>query len=70
MNGTRAIYRNRGSTEPQARIIMVLPKQEVDAIDAWGGPAGMPSRTSAVRHLIQKGLEAIGQSKPATGQGS
>ncbi len=41
------------------RVVVVMPKDEAEAVDQWGIPAGMPSRTSAVRYLLQKGLEAV-----------
>jgi len=41
------------------RVVVLMPKDEADAIDGWGIPAGMPSRTSAVRFLLKKGLETV-----------
>jgi len=52
-------YRRRDREEEQSRVVVVMPKEEADAIDAWGVPAGMPSRTSAVRFLVKKGLESL-----------
>ncbi|MGE7415434.1 hypothetical protein [Methylobacterium tarhaniae] len=40
------------------RVVIEMPKEEVDAVDKWGVPAGMESRTAAVRALLRKGLEA------------
>ena len=43
------------------RVVLQMPiaEADADAVDNWGIPAGMPSRTSAVRYLLQKGLEAV-----------
>jgi hypothetical protein len=41
------------------RVVVHMPKDEADAIDGWGIPAGMPSRTSTVRFLLKKGLESV-----------
>lgn len=41
------------------RVVVLMPKDEADAIDGWGIPAGMPSRTSAIRFLLRKGLETV-----------
>jgi hypothetical protein len=57
MSMVNATYR-RGA-EDKARVIIEMPKGELDAIDGWGVPAGMPSRTATIRMLIQKGLEAV-----------
>jgi hypothetical protein len=43
-----------------ARLIAVIPKEEVERLDAWGIAAGMPSRTATIRFLIAKGLDAAG----------
>ena len=37
----------------------MMPKDEADAVDQWGIPAGMPSRTAALRFLLRKGLDAV-----------
>lgn len=59
MSMTTAPYR-RSSADDKARVIFEIPKDELAAVDAWGVPAGMKSRTAAVRALIKKGLEAVG----------
>lgn len=51
-------YRKDGTGE-SLRVVVHMPKDEADAIDGWGIPAGMPSRTSAVRFLLKKGLESV-----------
>ncbi len=38
------------------RIVIQMPKDEVEAIDLAGVPAGMPSRNAAVRQLVKNGL--------------
>ncbi len=64
MSMKTAGYR-RSSAEEKARVIVEMPKDELEAIDSWGVPAGMASRTAAIRTLIQRGLEAV--SRPGTG---
>jgi metal-responsive CopG/Arc/MetJ family transcriptional regulator len=49
----------RAASDGAQRVVVVMPKDEAEAVDEWGIPAGMPSRTSAVRFLLRKGLEAI-----------
>lgn len=58
MSGTSKGYRKNVADEC-LRIVVQMPKDEADAIDRWGIPAGMPSRTSAVRFLLKKGLETL-----------
>ena len=58
-----ALKANKGYRKDAAgeslRVVVHMPKDEADAIDGWGIPAGMPSRTSAVRFLLKKGLETV-----------
>lgn len=49
----------KGDAGNALRVVVLMPKDEADAIDGWGIPAGMPSRTSAVRFLLKKGLETV-----------
>lgn len=51
------IYKEARRREPKIRLVTVLPTTEVEAIDAWGVPNGMESRTAAIRHLIKFALE-------------
>ena len=43
----------------KARVIILMPETEAAAIDAWAIPAGYPSRTAAIRHLLALGLEIV-----------
>lgn len=52
-------YRRRSHDAETLRIVVLMPKSEADAADQWGVPAGMTSRTSAVRFLLRKGLETL-----------
>ena len=63
------IYR-RAAEADQARVLVMMPKNEADAVDSWAVPAGMPSRTSAIRYLLRKGLETIQaeQNRQSAGQ--
>lgn len=49
----------RSANRDVERVVVMMPREETAAIDGWAVPAGMPSRTSAVRHLLRKGLEAM-----------
>ena len=41
------------------RVVVLMSQDETDAVDNWGIPAGMPSRTAAVRFLLKQGLGAV-----------
>lgn len=59
----RALYR-----PPKGeRVVLNLPKEELEAVDGWGVPAGMPSRTAAIRELLKKGLEAVAHERAGSG---
>jgi hypothetical protein len=53
-------YRRR-TIEDQARVVVLMPREEAVAIDAWAIPAGQSSRSAAIRLLLKKGLEALAQ---------
>ena len=55
---THTAYR-RKDAEGNLWVVVLMPKGDAEAIDDWGVPAGHPSRTSAVRYLLRKGLEAV-----------
>lgn len=40
------------------RIVVLMTKEEVEAIDRWGVPTGMRSRAEAIRQLVERGLRA------------
>ncbi len=40
-------------------MVVMMPRLEAEAVDEWATPAGMPSRTSAVKYLLKRGLETI-----------
>jgi hypothetical protein len=67
------VYHRTEAAKP-LRVVVMMPKAELAAIDGWGGPAGMPSRTATIRMLIQRGLETVTRletgGQPAAGQGS
>ena len=68
----REAYARAGASKGSIqRVVVLMPISEVELIDKWGGPAGMASRTAAIRHLLTKGLEAVaaaGRQKATTGQ--
>jgi hypothetical protein len=50
------------------RLQIMLTKEEVEALDNWRFDKRMPSRASAVRELLKRGLTAEGFS--VAGQGT
>jgi hypothetical protein len=52
-------YGKTSESRDNSRVMIVMPSAELDAIDQWGVPAGMPSRIAAVRFLLKQGLEAV-----------
>lgn len=52
----RAYNRNVQAAD-RLRVVLLMPESEVRAVDAWAVPAGQPSRTAAIRHLVARGLE-------------
>ena len=49
----------RARREKPMRLVVLVPRQEIEAVDQWAIGAELPNRTVAVRHLLQKGLEAV-----------
>ncbi|WP_040620333.1 hypothetical protein [Rhodovulum sp. PH10] len=49
----------RESKGKPTRVVILMPTDEVRAIDDWAIPAGHLNRTSAFRHLLQVGLDAV-----------
>ena len=49
-------YAGRVSAE---RIVFLLPKAELQRIDGWAIPAGIPNRSEAIRLLLRSGLEKV-----------
>lgn len=60
-------YRRR-AIEDQARVVVLMSREEVVVIDAWAIPAGHSSRSAAIRLLLKKGLEAL-QRDPILSEG-
>lgn len=56
---------NTGKEKPE-RVVVLLPREELDKIDGWGVPAGMPSRSVTIRKLVEKGLAATKNEKSGT----
>ena len=52
------------------RLQIMLTKEEVAALDDWRFARRMPSRASAVRELLKRGLAAEGFSVAAVGSKS
>ncbi|WP_203154969.1 hypothetical protein [Methylobacterium aquaticum] len=60
-------YARRKQTSGQSqRVVILVPTEELKAIDAWGVPAGMDSRTAAFRALLKKGLEAAARERESS----
>jgi hypothetical protein len=52
------------------RLQIMLDPQELKAVDDWRFDKRMPSRASAVRELIRRGLMAEGFASALAGKGS
>ncbi|ALJ98236.1 hypothetical protein BiPBO1_22 [Brucella phage BiPBO1] len=59
MSDTSKGYRRSCQNDNRVRVVAVLPEGLIGEVDAWGIPAGMRSRTEAIKELIGKGLEAV-----------
>ncbi len=46
--------------EREVRLQIMLDNAELDAVETWRFAAHMPSRASAVRELLRRGLAAEG----------
>jgi len=49
------------------RLQIMLTREEVEALDTWRFSRRMPSRASAVRELLRRGLAAEGFAEAAFG---
>jgi len=56
----------RTGKEKPERVVILLPREELERIDGWGVPAGMPSRSVTIRKLVEKGLAASENEKSGT----
>lgn len=56
-------YRKASGDDGRVRVVAILPEVLVSKVDAWGVPAGMPSRTEAIKRLLQYGLSAAEKEK-------
>jgi hypothetical protein len=52
------------------RLQIMLTKEEVDAVDTWRFSRRMPSRASAVRELLKRGLASEGFAAAEAGRHS
>lgn len=60
MSGRRISgYGRRVPPESLTRLIVAVPNEEAERLDEWGIAAQMPSRASAIRFLLKKGLESV-----------
>lgn len=51
----------KGENGGERRVVVIMTEAEVDALDGWGVPSGMPSRSAAIRELIRRGLEGASE---------
>lgn len=61
MSGRVDGYARKAPPDMLTRLIAVIPRDEAERLDAWGIAAEMPSRTAAIRFLLKKGLDAVGE---------
>jgi metal-responsive CopG/Arc/MetJ family transcriptional regulator len=48
----------RAKREKPIRVVVLMPRRELDAMDDWAIRKGIDNRSGAVRKLISKGLSA------------
>jgi hypothetical protein len=49
-----------GDVTREERLQIMLTRKELEALDTWRFAARMPSRASAIRELLKRGLAAEG----------
>jgi hypothetical protein len=59
-----------GDLERGERLQIMLTQEELEALDNWRFARRMPSRASAVRELLKRGLAAEGFSRAEQGKAS
>ncbi len=59
-----------GELSRQERLQIMLKEEELTALDNWRFERRMPSRASAIRELLRRGLAAEGVELPAQGRKS
>ena len=59
-----------GDMSRQERLQIMLTAEELTALDNWRFERRMPSRASAIRELLRRGLAAEGVELPAKGRKS
>jgi hypothetical protein len=52
------------------RLQIMLTKEEIEALDTWRFQKRMPSRASAIRELLKRGLAAEGFNQAESGSRS
>lgn len=52
------------------RLQIMLTKEEIEALDTWRFQKRMPSRASAIRELLKRGLAAEGFDQAVSGSRS
>jgi metal-responsive CopG/Arc/MetJ family transcriptional regulator len=58
--------RVRANREKRVRIVICLPKSELESVDNWGCSAGMPNRNAALRTLLRNALKTVVQTGGGT----
>ncbi len=56
--------------EREIRLQIMISDQELDAVETWRFKSRMPSRASAIRELLRRGLIAEGFEMAGAGQRS
>lgn len=51
------IYKKARDREDKHRLVIVMPADEVQAVDLWAVSSGMKNRTEAIRNLLEFALE-------------
>lgn len=56
--------------EREIRLQIMISPEELDAVETWRFKSRMPSRASAIRELLRRGLAAEGSKIAEAGQRS
>ena len=59
-----------GRLSREQRLQIMLSDEELEAVDDWRFKSRMPSRASAIRELLRRGLASIGYEIAEPGQKS
>ena len=65
MVSTLPKYRDAYRAPEKHRVVFLMLKEELDALDDYGVANNVPSRAAVIKHLLAAGLEAVGAKNKA-----